>query len=637
MSTTELIAAIITARNTIRNKLKTFGLATDNSTLSVLASAINGITGKAGETITPGTGNKEIAAGTYLTGKQIIAGDANLNPDNIRSGTSIFGVSGSYTGDTIGTDTSDATATGNDMLYGATAYAKGEMITGTIPSKSADTYYPSATDQTISADQYLSGAQTIKAVKITNLKAENIAKGVVVEVGDSEDSDRVAKIAGTLETGVDTSDITMGSDDLEVSGATVTVPAGYYPNGASASVTAGTEGTPTATKGTVTNNSVSITPKVTNSTGYITGGEKDGTAVTVTAGELVSGTKPITDSGETDVTNYAKVSVAAGSATAPASISESSATVTTGTNTLTLTKTVSVTPSVTAGYVSSGTAANSAVSLTASVAINDSDNLTASGATVSVPAGYYPDGASKAVASGSVGTPTATKGAVSNNSISVTPKVTNSTGYITGGEKTGTAVTISASELVSGNKPITGSGSTDVTNYATVSVAAGSAATPADSITSNPTITVSDSGLIKASHSGSKSITPTVSAGYVSSGTAGTVSTSGNATKQLTTKAGETITPGTNNREIAAGTYLTGKQIILGDTNLKPEYIKKGITIFGVTGTYDPLDLENGILIEDKNGNTWCIPKGNCTSGDIEVEDASGTTYYIPQDSTNGS
>lgn len=65
---------------------------------------------------------------------------------------------------------------------------------------------------------------------------------------------------------------------------------------------------------------------------------------------------------------YYKVNaVANGSATAPASISGSSASVSTGTNTITLSKTVSVTPSVAAGYVSSGTAGNSSVSLTASV------------------------------------------------------------------------------------------------------------------------------------------------------------------------------------------------------------------------------------------------------------------------------
>lgn len=100
-----------------------------------------------------------------------------------------------------------------------------------------------------------------------------------------------------------------------------------------------------------------------------------------------------------------------------------------------------------------------------------SSDLTASGATVTVPSGYYSAQASKAVASGSAGTPTATKGTVSNHSVSVTPSVTNTTGYITGSTKTGTAVTVSASELVSGNLPITQNGNNiDCANYSTVSV-----------------------------------------------------------------------------------------------------------------------------------------------------------------------
>ena len=100
-----------------------------------------------------------------------------------------------------------------------------------------------------------------------------------------------------------------------------------------------------------------------------------------------------------------------------------------------------------------------------------SSDLTASGATVTVPAGYYENQASKSVASGSAGTPTATKGAVSNHSINVTPSVTNTTGYISGGTKTGTAVSVSASELVSGSQTITANGTTDVTNLASVTVA----------------------------------------------------------------------------------------------------------------------------------------------------------------------
>ena len=57
--------------------------------------------------------------------------------------------------------------------------------------------------------------------------------------------------------------------------------------------------------------------------------------------------------------------------------------------------------------------------------------------------------ATVSVASGTAGTPTATKSAVSNNSVTVTPSVTNTTGYITGSTKTGTAVTVTASELIS--------------------------------------------------------------------------------------------------------------------------------------------------------------------------------------------
>lgn len=99
-----------------------------------------------------------------------------------------------------------------------------------------------------------------------------------------------------------------------------------------------------------------------------------------------------------------------------------------------------------------------------------SSDLTASGATVNVPAGYYQSQASKSVASGTAGTPTATKGSVSNHAVTVTPSVTNTAGYIDGGTKTGTGVQVSASELVSGSETKTENGTYDVTNLASLIV-----------------------------------------------------------------------------------------------------------------------------------------------------------------------
>lgn len=78
------------------------------------------------------------------------------------------------------------------------------------------------------------------------------------------------------------------------------------------------------------------------------------------------------------------------------------ATITTETGKIVLTKTVSNVPQVTtAGYVTSGTFGNTAVTLRADCNINDSSSLTQSGNTVTAAAGYYPNAATLTVSGGS--------------------------------------------------------------------------------------------------------------------------------------------------------------------------------------------------------------------------------------------
>lgn len=77
-----------------------------------------------------------------------------------------------------GIDTSDATATSNDIIDGKTAYVKGLKVTGSIQSKAASNYTPTQEDQIISSGQYLAGNQTIKGD--INLDPKNIKAGVVL-------------------------------------------------------------------------------------------------------------------------------------------------------------------------------------------------------------------------------------------------------------------------------------------------------------------------------------------------------------------------------------------------------------------------------------------------------------------------
>ena len=391
---------------------------------------------------------------------------------------------------------------------------------------------------------------------------------------------------------------TKSQTDLTVSGDTVTVPAGYYAGNTSKSVNPGSAGTPTATKGTVSNHSVSVTPSVSNTTGYITGGTKTGTAVTVSASELVSGNKAISSNGTgIDVANYATVSVAVPGDT-PSLQAKTNIAPSTSSQTITPDDGYDGLSSVQINAMPSGSAATPATTVTAnpSISVNSTTGLIT--ATASATKSVTPTVSAGYVSSGTAGTITVSGSNTSQLTVqaakTVTPTETAQTAVAAGRYTTG-AVTVAAIPSDYVGSDITSRSSTDLTasgatvtvpagyyeEQATKSVASGSATTPATTITANPTISVSSSGLITATTSASQSVTPTVSAGYVSSGTAGTITVSGSKTQQLTTKAASTYNTSSTDQTIASGTYLTGTQTIKAVTvsGLSAANIASGVTV----------------------------------------------------------
>ena len=62
-------------------------------------SATQQLTTQGAKTVTPGTSNQTaVASGRYTTGDVVVSGDANLVPENIAEGVSIFGVTGTHSG-----------------------------------------------------------------------------------------------------------------------------------------------------------------------------------------------------------------------------------------------------------------------------------------------------------------------------------------------------------------------------------------------------------------------------------------------------------------------------------------------------------------------------------------------------------
>lgn len=109
----------------------------------------SGVTKKSAATYTPGTSNQTIGANQYLSGAQTIKGDSNLVAGNIRSGVSIFGVTGT-------------------------------VVAASSPNLQAKTVTPGTSSQTVRPDSGYDGLSQVVVSGDYDLVSGNIISGKTI-------------------------------------------------------------------------------------------------------------------------------------------------------------------------------------------------------------------------------------------------------------------------------------------------------------------------------------------------------------------------------------------------------------------------------------------------------------------------
>ena len=301
--------------------------------------AINNISGGGGGSVTPNLQQKSI---TPSETQQTVSAD---NGYDGLSTVTVAAITATYVGSGVSRrDSTNLTGTYTNSQYIITASSGyySSNATYALSSKGATniTTSTNASSLVVNWEQgfYGGGAKNIADIKNSNditisgatvtvpagyyaaAATKTISSGSVGNPTISVNSSGLITATATATAGYITSGTKSATLQLTTQAGTTVVPStsqvvavasGRYTTGTVtvAAITAGTAGTPVANKGTVSNHAVTITPTVTNTTGYITGSTKNGTAISVSASELVSGTLTITSNGTQDVTNYATVSI----------------------------------------------------------------------------------------------------------------------------------------------------------------------------------------------------------------------------------------------------------------------------------------------------------------------------------------
>ena len=296
----------------------------------------------------------------------------------------------------------------------------------------------------------------------------------------------------------------------------------------------------------------------------------------------------------------ASKAINAGSATTPATSITTTPIITvssTGLVTAAANSSKSITPTVSAGYISLGTAGT----VTASGS-NTLQLSTQSAATINPT-----ESVQTAVASGKYTTGVVSVGAISSNYIGSNIPQNDSSDLTASGSK----ITVPSGYYAA---------------VASKTIAAGSAKTPATTITANPGITVSATGLITATNSKTQNVTPTVTAGYVSAGTSGTITVDGSNTSQLNTQTAAVITPTESEQTaVTSGKYTTG---VVKVAAIPSDYVGSNVS------THDLSDLSvSGAVVSVPSGYyaaaaSTAILSGSATTPSTTIEAIPNINVY---------
>ena len=161
--------------------------------------------------------------------------NTNLKPENLKAGVTCLGVEGTMQS---GIDTSDATATIFDILYGKTAYGPNGKMTGTIINNAS--YSPSFVDTNVnvSTKQVEKSLEDPTMIDVLEFSIQNLNKsgqkylytnielnaefaGVANVIGLTAEKlvkgNTILGVEGTAETGgIDTSDATATAEDISL-------------------------------------------------------------------------------------------------------------------------------------------------------------------------------------------------------------------------------------------------------------------------------------------------------------------------------------------------------------------------------------------------------------------------------------